>query len=46
MVAVSLGKSSTAALETLLAQTEVLVNELSEDGGVGAFLNIRNDFVL
>lgn len=43
--AVSLGKSSTAALEILYSQTEVLVNELSEDGGTGAFINIRSDFM-
>lgn len=42
---VSLGKSSSAALETLYSQTEVLVNELSEDGGTGALINIRNDFL-
>ncbi|KAI7973881.1 hypothetical protein EIK77_001292 [Talaromyces pinophilus] len=42
---VSLGKSSTAALETLYSQTEVLVSELSEDGGTGAFINLRSDFM-
>jgi hypothetical protein len=44
-ILVSLGKSSTAALELLYSQTEVLVNELSEDGGTGAFINIRSDFM-
>lgn len=43
---VSLGKSSEAALERLYQQTEALVNELSDDGGVGAFINIRNDILL
>ncbi|KAH8692395.1 CTLH/CRA C-terminal to lish motif domain-containing protein [Talaromyces proteolyticus] len=44
-ILVSLGKSSSAAIETLYSQTEVLVNNLSEDGGVGAFINIRGDFL-
>lgn len=43
---VSLGKSSSAALERLYQQTEVLVNEISEEGGAGAFINVRNDFLL
>lgn len=43
---VSLGKSSAAALERLYQQTEVLVNEISEDGGAGAFINIRDDILL
>ncbi|OJD17640.1 hypothetical protein AJ78_02290 [Emergomyces pasteurianus Ep9510] len=45
-ILVSLGKSSSAALEKLYQQTEVLVNEISEDGGAGAFINVRNDFVI
>ncbi|KAJ5605133.1 hypothetical protein N7510_010287 [Penicillium lagena] len=45
-ILVSLGKSSAAALERLYQQTEVLVNEISEDGGAGAFINVRNDFLL
>lgn len=44
--AVSLGKSSSAALERLYQQTEALVNEISEDGGAGAFINVRNDILL
>ncbi|KAJ5273883.1 SPla/RYanodine receptor SPRY [Penicillium angulare] len=40
-ILVSLGKSSSAALERLYQQTEVLVNEISEDGGAGAFINVR-----
>lgn len=43
---VSLGKSSAAALERLYQQTEVLVNEISEDGGAGAFINVRDDILL
>lgn len=43
---VSLGKSSSAALERLYQQTEALVNEISEDGGAGAFINVRNDVLL
>jgi hypothetical protein len=42
---VSLGKSSSAALERLVQQTEALVAELGEDGGVGAFVNVRRDFL-
>ncbi|KAL5334836.1 hypothetical protein BJX70DRAFT_391080 [Aspergillus crustosus] len=38
-ILVSLGKSSAAALERLYQQTEVLVNEISEEGGAGAFIN-------
>ncbi|KAL4901794.1 hypothetical protein BDW74DRAFT_169979 [Aspergillus multicolor] len=38
-ILVSLGKSSSAALERLYQQTEVLVNEISEEGGAGAFIN-------
>ncbi|KAL4784520.1 hypothetical protein BJX76DRAFT_347759 [Aspergillus varians] len=38
-ILVSLGKSSSAALERLYQQTEVLVNEISEGGGAGAFIN-------
>ncbi|KAJ6104147.1 SPla/RYanodine receptor SPRY [Penicillium sp. IBT 18751x] len=45
-ILVSLGKSSSAALERLYQQTEVLVNEISEDGGAGAFINVRNDILL
>ncbi|KAE8387216.1 hypothetical protein BDV23DRAFT_174879 [Aspergillus alliaceus] len=39
-ILVSLGKSSSAALERLYQQTEVLVNEISEEGGAGAFINV------
>ncbi|KAL1990405.1 hypothetical protein VTN49DRAFT_6244 [Thermomyces lanuginosus] len=44
-ILVSLGKSSTTALETVYAQTEALLNEITEDGGAAAFLNIQNDFL-
>lgn len=43
--AVSLGKSSAAAVERLYQQAEVLVSDLSEEGGAGAFINVRNDFL-
>lgn len=46
MSTVSLGKSSAAALEKLYQQTEVLVNEISEDGGAGAFINVRDNVLL
>ncbi|KAK2756090.1 Ran-binding protein 9 [Arachnomyces sp. PD_36] len=39
------GKSSTPALERLYQQTEVLVNDISEEGGAGAFVNVRNDYL-
>jgi hypothetical protein len=39
---VSLGKSSSAALERLVQQTEALVSELA---GPGAFINVRRDFL-
>ncbi|KAF2246434.1 SPRY-domain-containing protein [Trematosphaeria pertusa] len=44
-ILVSLGKSSSAALERLVQQTEALVNELAGDGGPGAFINVRRDFL-
>jgi hypothetical protein len=42
---VSLGKSSSAALERLVQQTEALVTELANDGGPGSFINVRRDFL-
>ncbi|KAL5117285.1 hypothetical protein ACEQ8H_004844 [Pleosporales sp. CAS-2024a] len=44
-ILVSLGKSSSAALERLVQQTEALVNELAEDGGSGAFVNVQRDYL-
>ncbi|KAL9007669.1 MAG: hypothetical protein Q9173_007115 [Seirophora scorigena] len=44
-ILVSLGKTSSAAIELLYQQTEVLVDYLSEAGGAGAFLHVRNDFL-
>ncbi|KAL7276432.1 hypothetical protein RUND412_000571 [Rhizina undulata] len=44
-ILVSLGKSSVAALERLVKQSTVLIQELSEEGGPGAFVNLRNDFL-
>ncbi|KAI9682153.1 MAG: hypothetical protein M1817_000207 [Caeruleum heppii] len=44
-ILVSLGQSSSAALERVYQQTEVLVEDLSEEGGVGAFINVRHDFL-
>ena len=43
---VSLGKSSSAAVERLFQQTEVLINEISEEGGAGALVNVRSDFLV
>jgi len=42
--AVSLGKSSSAALEQVIQQTTVLLEDLQEGGGPGALVNI-DDFV-
>ncbi|KAL8830917.1 MAG: hypothetical protein Q9170_005519 [Blastenia crenularia] len=44
-ILVSLGKSSSAAIEILYQQTEALVDYISESGGAGAFINVRNDFL-
>ncbi|RPA97522.1 SPRY-domain-containing protein [Choiromyces venosus 120613-1] len=44
-ILVSMGKSSVAALERLVQQSTVLINELSEEGGPGAFVNLRNDYL-
>ncbi|KAH8728438.1 hypothetical protein GQ44DRAFT_702302 [Phaeosphaeriaceae sp. PMI808] len=44
-ILVSLGQSSSAALERLVQQTEALVAELGDDGGAGAFINVRRDFL-
>jgi len=44
-ILVSLGKSSAAALEQLVKQTSVIIQDISEDGGPGAFVNLRNDFL-
>ncbi|KAI4640382.1 hypothetical protein J4E93_008588 [Alternaria ventricosa] len=44
-ILVSLGKSSSAALERLIQQTEALVTELADDGGPGAFINVQRDFL-
>ncbi|EKG18516.1 hypothetical protein MPH_04318 [Macrophomina phaseolina MS6] len=44
-ILVSLGKSSSAALERLVQQTEVLIEKLAEDGGAGAFINVRGDYL-
>ncbi|KAF9636218.1 hypothetical protein BFW01_g7113 [Lasiodiplodia theobromae] len=44
-ILVSLGKSSSAALERLVQQTEALVEKLAEDGGPGAFVNVRGDYL-
>ena len=40
--AVSLGKSSSTALEGLYRQTVALVDLMSEDGGPGSFINVHH----
>lgn len=44
-ILVSLGKSSAAALERLVKQSSVLIQDISEEGGPGAFVNLRNDYL-
>jgi len=39
---VSLGKSSRAALENVYAQTVVLLEDLRQDGGDGAFVTVQS----
>ncbi|KAI9167714.1 Ran-binding protein [Paramyrothecium foliicola] len=41
-ILLSLGKSSRAALEKLYAQTTVLLEELRQDGGDGAFVSVQD----
>ena len=41
LLSVSLGKSSTTALERLYKQTSILIDLVSEEGGAGAFINVR-----
>lgn len=38
----SLGKSSCAALENCYAQTSVLLDDLAESGGPGAFVTLKS----
>lgn len=40
--AVSLGKSSRAALETAYAQTIVMLEDLRQDGGDGTFVSVKD----
>lgn len=40
---VSLGKAAVTALERACQQTEVLLHDLAEDGGQGAFVNLSLD---
>ncbi|TKA73144.1 hypothetical protein B0A49_03836, partial [Cryomyces minteri] len=44
-ILVSLGREKEAALERLVRQTEVLVEELGADGGAGAFVHVGRDFL-
>ncbi|KAF2219081.1 concanavalin A-like lectin/glucanase domain-containing protein [Elsinoe ampelina] len=44
-ILVSLGKPRSALLEKLCAQTSILLEMLSEDGGAGAFVNLQQDFL-
>ena len=39
---VSLGKSSSTAVERVYKQTVALVDLISEEGGPGSFINVRN----
>jgi Ran-binding protein 9/10 len=42
---VSQGKSSFAAIERVVQQTEVMMRFLGDDGGPGAFVNLKNDYL-
>ena len=44
-ILVSLGRSSSAALERLYKQSEALIDELGSNGGAGAFINLREDIL-
>jgi Ran-binding protein 9/10 len=44
-IVVSLGKSSCAALERVIQQSEIMFRELGDDGGPGALLNLRTDYL-
>lgn len=44
-ILVSLGKSSSAAIERLIQQTEVLVSDIGEEGGAAALINVNHDFL-
>ena len=41
-ITVSLGKSSSSALERLFAHTDILLNMLGNDGGPGALINLKS----
>ncbi len=41
----SQGKSSFAAIERVVQQTEVLLRQLGDDGGPGAFVDLKTDFL-
>jgi Ran-binding protein 9/10 len=42
---VALGKSASAALERMVQQTEVMLQELGDTGGSGSFIHLRTDFL-
>ncbi|KAK5201931.1 hypothetical protein LTR16_000948 [Cryomyces antarcticus] len=44
-ILVSLGREKEAALERLVHQTEVLVEDLGANGGAGAFIHVGRDFL-
>jgi len=43
---VGLGKASASAIERLVQQSEVLVSDLSTNGGAAALINVRKDYML
>ena len=43
---VGLGKASASAIERLVQQSEVLVSDLSTNGGSAALINVRKDYML
>lgn len=40
---VSLGKSSSSAIENVFAQTDVLLDIVGKDGGPGALIDLRSE---
>lgn len=41
----SQNKPASAVLERLVQQTEVMLAELGDDGGPGAFLDLKEDYI-
>ncbi|KAI9887354.1 MAG: hypothetical protein M1823_000870 [Watsoniomyces obsoletus] len=44
-ILVSLGKSPVSAIEQVIKQTDVMLTDVSEEGGRGALINVRTDYL-